>query len=150
MYNADWSENVLLAVNAKSKCIYTCKNTHLQPSAPPSVIHGQWSDLLHQLGLWVTVFHSTVLIHLPSKVTRAHTQWAGLHCGIPSYKSLWSVWSVSLHATAIFLAQLSWYHVRGGMWDHGELRWPMREVCKIQSPIKILIPRCCCLHCLIK
>lgn len=91
MYNADWSENVLLAVNTKSKCIYTCKYTHLQPSAHLSVIHGQWSNLLHQLGLWVTVFHSTMLIHLPSNVTRAQTRWAGLHCGILSYESLWSV-----------------------------------------------------------
>lgn len=149
MYNADWSENVLLAVNSKCKCIYACKYTHLQPSALLSVIHGLWSNLLHQLHLWARVtesLHSTVLIHLPSNVTLSHAHTLdelGFTVAFPPLKAS-ARFAISLHATAIFLAQLSWTPVSCEGWNGEQgLRWPMRGVlCEIQARIKLLTPRC--------
>lgn len=118
MYS-DWSENVLLAVNSKCKCIYTCKYTHLQPSALLSVIHGQCLNLLHQLHLWMRVFHSTMLIHLPCDVTLSHVHpldELGFTVAFPPLKAS-ARFAISIHATAIFLAQLSWTPVSCEGWN---------------------------------
>lgn len=59
-------------------------------------------------------------------LTRAYTRWVGLHVAFPPLKAS-ARFAISLYATAIFLAQLSWTPVSCEGWNGEQgLRWPMR------------------------
>ncbi len=116
-----WCRLVLKMLNWKCRGTHTCKYTHLQPSALLSVIHGQWSNLLHQLCLWVKVTESFILpagiINLPRNFALLHTL-GKLGFTVASLLLKASAqFVITLHATAVFLAQLSWTPVSLSRWE---------------------------------
>ncbi len=143
MCDADWSENAELALTHGNT--HFCSHQHFYQLFMAS---DQISCISSASGWeWLSLSFYRDNSFTKKVLPLTHTRQVGLHCGIPSFKSLCSVCN---RFTRNGYFPGSAVMDSGIMWElNGEqgLRRPRREVlCKIQASINMQTPRCSHLH----